>query len=90
MGLVSQEPALFATSIKENILSGKKDATIDDVVEAAKASDAHTFISQLPNVYDSGASFKSKYNCSGCRVKPEFSQQLLGLLRLKAVASDES
>ena len=52
MGLVSQEPALFATSIKENILSGKKDATIDDVVEAAKASNAHTFISQLPNVYE--------------------------------------
>ncbi|CAN6895371.1 unnamed protein product [Brassica oleracea] len=52
MGLVSQEPALFATSIKENILFGKKDATIDDAVEAAKASNAHTFISQLPNVYE--------------------------------------
>ncbi|CAH8349320.1 unnamed protein product [Eruca vesicaria subsp. sativa] len=52
MGLVSQEPALFATSIKENILFGKEDATMDDVVEAAKASNAHNFISQLPNGYE--------------------------------------
>uniref|UniRef100_A0A1J3F9P4 ABC transporter B family member 15 n=1 Tax=Noccaea caerulescens TaxID=107243 RepID=A0A1J3F9P4_NOCCA len=52
MGLVSQEPALFATSIKENILFGKEDASMDDVVEAAKASNAHNFISQLPNGYE--------------------------------------
>lgn len=52
MGLVSQEPALFATSIKENILFGKEDATFDEVVEAAKASNAHNFISQLPQGYD--------------------------------------
>ncbi|OWM73994.1 ABC transporter B family member 15-like isoform X1 [Punica granatum] len=51
MGLVSQEPALFATSIKENILFGKEDATFDEVVEAAKASNAHNFISQLPQGY---------------------------------------
>ncbi|CAL9087949.1 unnamed protein product [Musa textilis] len=52
MGLVSQEPALFATSIKENILFGKEDATIDEVVAAAKAANAHNFISQLPQGYD--------------------------------------
>ncbi|CAH8267042.1 unnamed protein product [Arabidopsis lyrata] len=52
MGLVSQEPALFATTIKENILFGKEDASMDDVVEAAKASNAHNFISQLPNGYE--------------------------------------
>ncbi|XP_020206716.1 ABC transporter B family member 15 [Cajanus cajan] len=52
MGLVSQEPALFATSIKENILFGKEDATDDQVVEAAKASHAHNFISLLPHGYD--------------------------------------
>ncbi|KAM0068265.1 putative ABC-type xenobiotic transporter [Helianthus debilis subsp. tardiflorus] len=52
MGLVSQEPALFATTIKENILFGKEDATMDEVVEAAKASNAHNFISQLPQAYD--------------------------------------
>lgn len=52
MGLVSQEPALFATTIKENILFGKEDADIDEVIEAAKASNAHNFISQLPQGYD--------------------------------------
>ncbi|CAK7328040.1 unnamed protein product, partial [Dovyalis caffra] len=52
MGLVSQEPALFATSIKENILFGKEDATIDEVIEAAKASNAHNFICHLPQEYD--------------------------------------
>ncbi|KAL5080150.1 hypothetical protein RYX36_008571 [Vicia faba] len=52
MGLVSQEPALFATSIKENILFGREDATYEDVVDAAKASNAHNFISLLPQGYD--------------------------------------
>ncbi|KAK3227802.1 hypothetical protein Dsin_007664 [Dipteronia sinensis] len=52
MGLVSQEPVLFATTIKENILFGKEDATIEEVIEAAKASNAHNFISQLPQQYD--------------------------------------
>ncbi|WZZ01656.1 hypothetical protein YC2023_073984 [Brassica napus] len=49
MGLVSQEPVLFATSIKQNILFGKEDASMDEVMEAAKASNAHTFISQFPH-----------------------------------------
>ncbi|XP_062218432.1 putative multidrug resistance protein [Phragmites australis] len=52
MGLVSQEPALFATSIRENILFGKEDATAEEVVAAAKAANAHNFISQLPQGYD--------------------------------------
>ncbi|KAF8031809.1 hypothetical protein BT93_D0888 [Corymbia citriodora subsp. variegata] len=52
MGLVSQEPTLFATTIKENILFGKEDATTEEVVEAAKASNAHDFISQMPQGYD--------------------------------------
>jgi len=51
MGLVSQEPALFATTIKENILFGKEDATEDQVVQAAKAAHAHDFISLLPHGY---------------------------------------
>ncbi|KAL2505086.1 ABC transporter B family member 15 [Abeliophyllum distichum] len=52
MGLVSQEPALFATSIKENILFGKEDASMEEVIESANASNAHNFISQLPQGYD--------------------------------------
>ncbi|KAF7135325.1 hypothetical protein RHSIM_Rhsim08G0063300 [Rhododendron simsii] len=52
MGLVSQEPALFATSIKENILFGKEDADMEEIIAASKASNAHNFISQLPQGYD--------------------------------------
>ncbi|CAI9280467.1 unnamed protein product [Lactuca saligna] len=52
MALVSQEPILFATSIKENILFGKEGATNEEIVEAAKKANAHNFIMQLPNGYD--------------------------------------
>lgn len=52
IGLVSQEPALFATSIIGNIQYGKDGATMEEVFEAAKSANAHTFISQLPNGYD--------------------------------------
>ncbi|KAK6158981.1 hypothetical protein DH2020_006295 [Rehmannia glutinosa] len=52
MGLVSQEHALFGTSVKENILFGKHDATMDDVVAAAMAANAHNFIRQLPQGYE--------------------------------------
>lgn len=52
IGLVNQEPILFATSIKENILFGKEDASIEDVIEAAKAANAHNFIVKLHEGYD--------------------------------------
>lgn len=52
MGLVSQEPALFGTSVKENIMFGKPDATMDEVVAAATAANAHNFIRQLPQGYE--------------------------------------
>ncbi|KAL4378860.1 hypothetical protein GQ457_02G011230 [Hibiscus cannabinus] len=52
IGLVNQEPALFATTILENILYGKPDATIDEVEAAASAANAHSFITLLPNGYN--------------------------------------
>ncbi|XP_031271000.1 putative multidrug resistance protein [Pistacia vera] len=52
MGLVSQEAILFATTIKENILFGKEEASIEEIIKAAKAANAHNFINQLPNGYD--------------------------------------
>eukprot|EP00253_Pinus_taeda_P023516 PITA_23516 len=51
IGLVSQEPALFASTICENILFGKEDATMDEIISVAKASNAHDFITQLPEGY---------------------------------------
>ena len=52
IGLVNQEPALFATSIRENILYGKDDATLDEITRAAKLSEAITFINNLPERFD--------------------------------------
>lgn len=58
MGLVAQEPILFATTVKENILFGKEEASQEEIVQAAKAANAHNFISQLPNGYDTLVSIK--------------------------------
>ncbi|XP_057840073.2 ABC transporter B family member 20 [Cryptomeria japonica] len=52
IGLVTQEPALLSLSIKDNIIYGRANATMDQVEEAAKIAHAHTFISSLPNGYD--------------------------------------
>ncbi len=52
MALVSQEPVLFSGSIKENIRLGRLDATDEEIVEAAKNSNAHNFIIQTTNKYD--------------------------------------
>jgi ATP-binding cassette, subfamily B (MDR/TAP), member 1 len=64
MGLVSQEPVLFATSIRENILFGKENATTEEVVAAAKAANAHNFISQLPQGYDTQVKFSLSLSLS--------------------------
>ncbi|CAF3161370.1 unnamed protein product [Rotaria sp. Silwood2] len=52
IGVVSQEPILFQTTIKENILFGKMTATQDEIVQAARMANAHDFIMELPDKYD--------------------------------------
>ncbi|KAF9663718.1 hypothetical protein SADUNF_Sadunf17G0081200 [Salix dunnii] len=52
IGLVNQEPALFATTILENIRYGKPDATMEEVEAATSAANAHSFITLLPNGYN--------------------------------------
>lgn len=59
MGLVSQEHALFGTSIKENIMFGKLDATVDEITAAAMAANAHNFIRQLPEGYETKVIYQS-------------------------------
>lgn len=51
-GMVLQETWLRRGSIKDNICIGKPDATLEEVVSAAKASHAHSFIKRLPNGYE--------------------------------------
>jgi ATP-binding cassette subfamily B protein len=50
--IVLQEPVLFSASIAENIAYGRPDATREDIVCAAQAANAHEFIRQLPQGYD--------------------------------------
>lgn len=52
MGIVSQEPALFATTIAENILLGKADADMNQVIKAAVTANAHSFVQDLPDGYN--------------------------------------
>lgn len=50
--VVMQEPVLFSTSIAENIAYGRPGASFQDIVAAAKVANAHDFIVDLPNGYD--------------------------------------
>jgi ATP-binding cassette subfamily B protein len=50
--MVLQDTWLFAGSIRDNIAYGKPDATEEEIIAAAKAADAHSFIRRLPNGYN--------------------------------------
>ena len=52
MSLVSQETVLFNDTIKSNIMLGRRDATDEEVVEACKVANAHNFIMESPEGYD--------------------------------------
>ncbi|CAF1611061.1 unnamed protein product [Rotaria magnacalcarata] len=52
IGVVSQEPILFATTIYENIRFGRENATKAEIEDAAQQASAHDFIMQLPNKYE--------------------------------------
>uniref|UniRef100_A0A8C6HR38 Bile salt export pump n=1 Tax=Mus spicilegus TaxID=10103 RepID=A0A8C6HR38_MUSSI len=50
IGIVEQEPVLFSTTIAENIRLGREEATMEDIVQAAKDANAYNFIMALPQV----------------------------------------
>jgi ATP-binding cassette subfamily B protein len=52
VGIVLQEPYLFHGSVLDNIRYGAPDATLDEVIAAARVANAHEFISRLPHGYD--------------------------------------
>jgi len=53
VAIVSQEPFVFAGSFKDNIALAKPEASMDEIVKAAKIAKLHDFIASLPNGYDS-------------------------------------
>ena len=52
IGIALQEPVLFSGSIRDNIKYGRPDATDEEVIEAAKAAQAHDFVLTMPKGYD--------------------------------------
>jgi ATP-binding cassette subfamily B protein len=52
VGMVLDEPFLFSVSLRDNIAYGRPDASLDDVIAAARAAQAHDFITRLPDGYD--------------------------------------
>jgi ATP-binding cassette subfamily B protein len=52
IGVVSQEPYLFATTIRDNIKYSRDNATEEDVISAARQANAHDFITQFPQGYN--------------------------------------
>ena len=52
MGVMTQDNFIFSGTVRENILYGKPDATDEEMIEAAKAVNAHDFIMKLENGYD--------------------------------------
>ena len=74
MGVVLQEPFFFATTIRENLLYARPDATEDQMIAAAKTANAHYFVSRLPNGYDTVLSERGNNLSQGER-------QLLGIAR---------
>lgn len=52
VGMIQQDTFLFSASVRDNITYGREDATDEEIIEAAKLAEAHEFISELPNGYD--------------------------------------
>eukprot|EP00546_Thalassionema_frauenfeldii_P014009 CAMPEP_0178930166 /NCGR_PEP_ID=MMETSP0786-20121207/21060_1 /TAXON_ID=186022 /ORGANISM="Thalassionema frauenfeldii, Strain CCMP 1798" /LENGTH=1444 /DNA_ID=CAMNT_0020606615 /DNA_START=119 /DNA_END=4453 /DNA_ORIENTATION=+ len=77
IGVVSQEPLLFDTSILENIRTGQPDATDEDVVEAAKNANAHDFISTFPEGYHTKVGSKGGKLSGGQKQRVAIARALL-------------
>ncbi len=77
IGLVLQEPFLFFGTIAENIAYGKPDASLDEIVAAARAAHAHEFILRLPHGYDSLVGERGQSLSGGERQRISIARALL-------------
>jgi ATP-binding cassette subfamily B protein len=82
MGIMLQDTFLFSTTIKENIRYGKLDATDEEVVAAAKAVNAHEFIMNLENGYDTEVNERGSRLSVGQRQLISFARALLANPRI--------
>ena len=82
MGIMLQDTFLFSTSIKENIRYGKLDATDEEVINAAKAVNAHGFIMKLDKGYETEVNERGSRLSVGQRQLISFSRALLANPRI--------
>lgn len=77
LGIVLQEPFLFNGTIAENIAYGKPDASFDEIVEAARAANAHEFILSKPDGYDTLAGERGAKLSGGERQRISIARAIL-------------
>jgi subfamily B ATP-binding cassette protein MsbA len=77
MGIVTQETILFNDTVKSNISYGIQNCTEDDIINAAKAANAHNFILELPNGYDTIVGEKGTKLSGGQRQRLAIARALL-------------
>jgi subfamily B ATP-binding cassette protein MsbA len=77
IGLVTQETILFNDTVRSNIAYGLEDAPLEKIVEAAKVSNAHEFVMELPQGYDTPIGEKGGLLSSGQRQRLAIARALL-------------
>ncbi|MEC7651767.1 MAG: ATP-binding cassette domain-containing protein [Pseudomonadota bacterium] len=90
IGLVPQDPALFSTSIRDNIAFGRPDAGEADIIAAARQAEAHGFITALGQGYDTAVGEKGVRLSGGQRQRIAIARAILrdpGLLLLDEATS---
>ena len=77
MSIVSQDTVLFNDTIEGNILMGKPDATREEVIEAAKVANAHNFITETPEGYDTNIGDRGNKLSGGQRQRLSIARAVL-------------
>jgi ATP-binding cassette subfamily B protein len=77
VGMVLQDPYLFHGTVLENVRYGRPDATLDDVVEAARAANAHEFILELAQGYDTVVGERGQTLSGGQRQRVSIARAIL-------------
>jgi ATP-binding cassette subfamily B protein len=77
IGVVLQDAMLFNVSVRENIAYGRPDASLDEIIEAAKAANAHDFIMALPDGYETCVGERGNRLSAGERQRVAIARALL-------------
>ncbi|MEM7249535.1 MAG: ABC transporter ATP-binding protein [Acidobacteriota bacterium] len=77
IGLVSQDVFLFHGSVRENVVFGRPDATEEEIVEACRVAEAHGFIEELPEGYDTIVGERGQKLSGGQRQRLSIARALL-------------